>query len=221
MVTRHLLLFHVELCYNIFGSVIGFNLNPMAKQISKIEPHFRELVALYERNRNKRLKAQIFDLWEKMILPDKPQITLTQFINWTRTFGRKETDENAMAVLPAEKSDIEIIEAGRVVSLATIEEKLRGVTTNLVDNAANIMADEDLPLKERYYALTIVDKVWRHLTKEKEIAIKGHAEKRETVGMFAKMLRGAMSGEMTLRDIEMLNNKPNEQSVGTTQTITE
>ncbi len=197
----------------------------MAQLISEIEPRFSDLVTLFERNRFKRTKAQIFELWKKMIEPDKPKISLEQFINWTRRYSQKEYDANAMAIAGGADDDLEIIRATQERSIVQIESDLRGVTGALVDEAKGIMenhAEDGMPLKERYFALTIVDRIWGKVLKEKELAIKAHAEKRESVGMFAKLLRGAMSGEFTMKDIERMkeiskNGQP--ESVATTETI--
>jgi hypothetical protein len=87
---------------------------------------------------------------------------------------------------------VENIIADREVSLIEIERSLRNATGGLVREADNIMKtheEEGVNLKERHFALGVVDKVWGKIQKEKEIAIKAHAEKRESVGMFAKLLR--------------------------------
>lgn len=194
----------------------------MAFRIAEQDPHFLELEALYHKYRNRRTKAQIFSLWAKSILPDQPQINEKQFINWTRSVTEAEGD----AIIQAhQQQDVDLIEAGRTVTLVQMENKLRKVGGDLVDEASTIMEsnkEDAVPLKERYFALTIVEKMWGKLIKEKEIAIKAHAEKRESVGMFAKLLRSAMSGELTMEDVDKLKNinqSDAAEPTATTETI--
>ena len=190
---------------------------PMAKNsIDKKEPRFLELQVLYDKHKSRRTKAEIFRMWEKIIAPDKPKISLNQFVNFTRTLKEREFSAQVTAT---DNIDIERIMTDRAVTLVQIEEDLRSVTGDLVGEAKKIMdinKEDGVQLKERYFALTVVDKVWDKIQKEKNIAIKAHAEKRESVGMFAKLLRGAMSGEFTMKDVEVMR-----QTYGTTdKTIT-
>ena len=169
------------------------------------EPNFNILTSLYEKYRNKKTKATIYEMWRKVILPSAPQISLTQFINWTRNLSVKENDD---AFELTRTDDVEMIEAGRAKTISELEEEIREVSTDLLADAKDTMrmAREDggVPLKERYYALGVVEKLWGKTIKEKEIAIKAHAEKRESVGLFAKLLRGAMSGELSMKDVELM-----------------
>lgn len=189
----------------------------MPKRATTADPHFPELKELTRLHRKRRSKSWIFKTWVKQIYPDKPTITEKQYINWTRYHTDAEFE-----IEEAQKSDVAHIVAQRRATLSDIEESLREVTDLVVDEAKGIMQnnqDEQLPLKERYYALTVVDKVWGKVIKEKEIAIKANAEKRETVGLFAKLLRGAMAGEFSLADLNRLkeakNGHPTETTPGT------
>jgi len=170
--------------------------------ISKREPHFTELLMLYDKHKYRKTKANIFSLWEKMIRPDVPKINKTQFINYTRNLKEKERDK----LLQAEtKKPIEQWKERRESSLIELESKIKSAAGNLLEEANQIMEIADgAELKERYFALTVVDRMWAKTQKEKEISIKAHAEKRESVGMFSKLLRGAMSGEFTMRDVAMM-----------------
>ena len=175
------------------------------KPLETKEPNFHILSALFEKYRNKKTKAVIFDMWRKSILPAVPQITLIQFINWTRNLIDRENEE---AFELTRTDDAAVIEQGRIKTISELEESLREVSSDLLDDARDTMkmAREEggVPLKERYYALGVVEKLWGKTIKEKEIAIKAHAEKRESVGLFAKLLRGAMSGELSMKDVELM-----------------
>src|SRR5690554_3891805 len=52
--------------------------------VADIEPHYEELLALYENYRHTKTKRKIFELWAKQILPETPKITVEQWINHTR-----------------------------------------------------------------------------------------------------------------------------------------
>lgn len=193
----------------------------MAKlpKLIDIEPHFTELLVTWEKNKSRRTKAEIFKLWVKQIQPDEPKITEKQFINYTRYVKEREKEKK---IEVQNNSIVDKICAKRDASLVEIEQSLRSATHSLVNEANTIMdlnAEDGVPLKERYFALTVVDKIWGKVQKEKEIAIKAHAEKRESVGMFAKLLRGAMSGEFTMKDVETLKQNygagtPNQTASG-------
>lgn len=175
--------------------------------VEEIEPRLSELVFLYQKHKARKTKEEVYELWEKSIAPDVPQITSKQWINYTRTLNEREAEA---AIAKKQNGFMEEIEARRDVSLVQIEEQTRSVTKDLMDEAQEIMRlhkDEGMPLKERYFALTAVLGVWGKVQKEKEISIKAHAEKRESVGMFAKLLRGAMSGEFTMRDVELMKTE--------------
>lgn len=178
---------------------------PMAKQgIEKTEPNFTRLFVLWTNHKNRKTNPEIFKMWVEMIKPDVPKITEKQFLNFLRRFKDNEKDKEIQA---AGEATFNRIMVDREISLVQIENGLRRVTGGLIQDAENIMEQNEestAPLKERYFALGVVDKVWGKLQKEKEIAIKAHAEKRESVGMFAKLLRGAMSGEFTMKDVQNL-----------------
>lgn len=179
--------------------------NRSMEHLKTIEPNFELLVGMFFREKNRRTKKQIFCRWQKKIAPDEAKITVEQFIAWTG--NHNETD---LAIAVAQRKDVETIERGRTRTLVSLEGQLRRVTGMLMDEAENIMEehrDEPLPLKERYFASNIVMNTWAKVTKEKEIAIKAHAEKRETVGMFAKLMEQAQSGEMTMEDVEKLTGQ--------------
>lgn len=157
---------------------------------------------MWDKNKSRRTKAEIFAMWEKIILPDLPKINCTQFINYTRNLSvkNKEIKIAEEAALPIQR-----IVLNREASLVEIEQGVRSAVGGLVNEANEIMElnkEDGVPLKERYFALAVVEKIWAKVQKEKEISIKAHAEKRESVGMFAKLLRGAMSGEFTMQDVE-------------------
>lgn len=174
----------------------------MAGQIVPKDPNFPVLEQLMLKNKNRRTKEEVFNLFVKAIAPQEPTFTLRQFINWTRNWT--ETDRQIAA---AQSQEVELIEAQRAVTVVQMESKLRNVADSLLDEAADIMEEHKengVPLKERYFAAKIADSIWGKILKEKELAIKHHAEKRQTAGMFANLLRGAMSGEFTMADIEAM-----------------
>lgn len=176
--------------------------SPMKNSIANIEPHFTELLVLWDKNKDRLTKADIFQRWTKKIKPDVPVITVTQFINYTRNLNEREKDRR---IEQEGNSIVDKIIKSNEVSLVEIEQGIRSVTGSLINDAHEIMKineEDGVPLKERYFALGVVDKIWGKIQKEKEISIKAHAEKRESVGMFAKLLRGAMSGEFTMQDVE-------------------
>lgn len=194
----------------------------MALDLVKIEPHFESLLILRNKHKNRKSNAEIFALWENAILPDAPKITFKQFTNHLRYQAEAKADE---IIESKQNSLLDQIEAKRDVTLVTIEKKLRVASDSLVDEAVRISEDaaseDGAQLKERYFALTVIDKMWGKLQKEKEIAIKAHAEKRESVGMFAKLLRGALSGDFTMQDVENLQNKYNGDKLPTTERVPE
>jgi len=181
---------------------VDLHQSPMKNSIANTEPHFTELLVMWDKNKDRLTKADIFQRWTKKIKPDVPVITVTQFINYTRNLNEREKDRK---IQEEGSAIVDRIIKSNEASLVEIEGGIRSITGSLINDAHEIMKlneEGGVPLKERYFALGIVDKIWGKVQKEKEIAIKAHAEKRESVGMFAKLLRGAMSGEFTMRDVE-------------------
>jgi hypothetical protein len=170
------------------------------------EPHFDNLELLWDAHRDKRKSREIFRLWEETIAPDAPQITLQQFISWDRTQRIKEKGQKKKMkerdLLPPKNSDI--IRARRLISMVDMEQKVHQAADNLVDQALD--ASVSGKARDKAFSLTVVNALWGKLQKDKEIAIRAHAEKRETVGLFAKILRSAVSGEFTMADVQKLKN---------------
>lgn len=188
--------------------------------ISQIEPHFNELLACYEEYKSRRNLLEIFDVWARRIKPDVPLISPKQWQNYMRYQAEKIKDS-----IIKDRQDAPIVEhqKNQVASLVEIESQIRGTTSDLLEEAGAIMRinkEDGVPLKERFFALAVVDRIWGKVQKEKEIAIKAHAEKRESVGMFAKLLRGALSGEFTMKDVELMK-KNYGNTLPTTEPVSE
>lgn len=168
--------------------------------ITQQEPHFELLSSMYFKEKHRRTKAQIYGRWLKKIEPDLPQLTEKQFIDWTT----RNTDTDR-AIEQAQKADILEIESKRTATISHIENRVRGLLDMELDEAERIMQEneeETVPLKERYYAHTILKDTVKAVQKEKEIVIKAQAEKRESVGMFAKLMSQAQAGDITLEELE-------------------
>lgn len=183
----------------------------MPELLETQEPHFELLKGMYLKEKHRRTKQQIFERWAKKILPEEPTLSFIQFRDWTGRFSDTE-----IRIADAQKADIELIEKGRGRTIVQLEGQLRRVVGKVLDEAERIMdenEEETLPLKERYLAVGIVKDVWGRITKEKEIAIKAHAEKRESVGMFAKLMEKAQAGEITMEEVERLTQQSHEHII--------
>jgi len=144
-----------------------------------------------------------------LILPDEPQIKFAAFLNYTqratRRLEQERNKERDLELRTEGSAAVDRIVNKREATLVQLEESLRGTVAQLVDNASTIMqSPEDADIKEKYFALAVATNVWGKIQEEKKISIKAHAEKRESVGLFAKLLRSAMSGEFTMRDVEVM-----------------
>jgi len=182
---------------------------PQNLPLEQKEPHFTELLVLYEKYRKKKTKEWVFKKWMALILPDEPQIKFAAFLNYTqratRRLEQERNKERDLELRTEGSSAVDRIVNKREATLVQLEESLRGTVAQLVDNASTIMqSPEDADIKEKYFALAVATNVWGKIQEEKKISIKAHAEKRESVGLFAKLLRSAMSGEFTMRDVEVM-----------------
>lgn len=168
------------------------------------EPHFQELVDLWDAHRDKRMIRDVFRLWEEIIAPDLAQITCKQFITWNKTQRVKEKYQKKVMkereILPP--SAVDIMRARRVTSMVEIEQKVNVAADILAEKAVELAGSSNKT--DRQFSLMVVTNVWGRMQKEKDIAIKAHAEKRETVGLFAKLLRGAMTGQFSMEDVQRL-----------------
>lgn len=170
--------------------------------IKKLEPNYEIMARLYFEQKERRTKAQIWCVYQDEIAPEVPVITEQQFIDWTLNSGEAAHTEFLVATNRAKV--LNAIDEGRVQTIGILEGKMRRIAGKLLDEAEKIMdenAIEAISLKERYFAAAVVKDVWGKVIKEKEVALKAHAEKRETVGMFGKLMDKAQAGEITMDEV--------------------
>lgn len=179
----------------------GRELTPIPER----EPHFDELRLLFDEKFPRLTKPQIYDKWVELISPDEPQITEKQFVNWTRNVGRKKKEEQR--VQEAQEAGLENFLEYQKISMMALEHKVRVGQNMMLEDALDIAQKaKDQPLKERYYAQSVINDTQKTIHKEKDIVLKRQKETRETVGMFAKLAGQAMTGELAIDDVQLLED---------------
>ena len=182
------------------------------KSVEK-DPHYDVLIHLYEKYPRLNL-SEVFKLWQKSILPEEPTVSMHQVRYYiTNEYKSKaevvvaDVDESDIHSTPVKnfllKQEASLVQLGKMVNA--------GQQKMVEDAIETVEKGNDAPLKERYFMAKVFTDARNALLKERELGIKAHREKRETVGQFAKLAQGVMSGEFSMEDLAALQIKDQEQ----------